>query len=87
MNSICKRDAKSVLACSLEYCEALDRSLDKFWEVENYRPNDKHQLSAEIRKCEEFFEKTTARNEDDRFIVRTFFRGPKGIRRIARNCE
>ncbi|RLU22365.1 hypothetical protein DMN91_004643 [Ooceraea biroi] len=58
------------LHCSIEQCESLNQSLERFWEIENCSFDVKPVRSETERKCEEFFERTTKRDNSGRFIVR-----------------
>jgi len=71
--SVDKRVAMVTLTCSLEHCDTLSKTLYKFWELEKCQPDTKF-LSEEARESDEFFERTTTRLDNGRFVVRLPFR-------------
>lgn len=64
----------TTLTCLLKPHNALDNNLRKFRELEGFQFNANQTLSKESRECNEFFEKTTTRREDGRFVVQLPFR-------------
>lgn len=70
----CNQSTLSSLTCSFGAPEVLSESLERFWELEIYNDGEKRALSREEEKCEQFFEQTTTRASDGRFIVRLPFR-------------
>ncbi|XP_071578812.1 uncharacterized protein [Temnothorax nylanderi] len=76
----CHRDAITTLTCSLEHCETLNQNMSRFWELENYGSNAISLRSGEARESDEFFDKTTTRTDEGRFIVRLpFVENPKTL--------
>ncbi|XP_071578820.1 uncharacterized protein [Temnothorax nylanderi] len=69
-----EQNAVSSLICSLKSCEVLNENLEKFWKLEHYDNDNTRVLSIDDKKCEQYFEQTTTRAEDGRFIVRLPFR-------------
>jgi len=61
------------LICSLESSSVLSDSLERFWRLENYDNDKSRILSLDEEKCEQHFEQTTTRNDEDRFVVRLPF--------------
>lgn len=51
----------------------VDQLLRKFWETEEYKPNEKP-LSLLDKQCEEHYKQTHTRQEDGRYIVRLPFK-------------
>ncbi|XP_018362903.1 PREDICTED: uncharacterized protein LOC108761065 [Trachymyrmex cornetzi] len=79
VNSPYSRNTVSAMACTSEQCENLSKDLNKFWEMESYQL-DETRPSMEAQECEKFFENTTTRNEDGKFIVRLpFSDDPKAL--------
>jgi len=68
-----KRAAMVALTCSIEHCDTLNKTLRRFWELENCQSGTKPQ-SEEARESDEFFERTTTRLDNGRFVVRLPFR-------------
>jgi len=90
-----KRVAMVALTCSLEHCDTLNKTLHRFWELENCQ-SDTKLLSEEARESDEFFERTTTRLDNGRFVVRLPFRDdPRmlgesrdtAIKRLAQRLE
>lgn len=52
-----------------------DEILKKFWEIEEQQPGIKSILTEEEQRCEEFFNNTTTRTPEGRYVVRLPFRG------------
>lgn len=50
----------------------VDHLLRKFWETEEYKPNEKP-VTIQDQRCEEYYRKTHTRNEDGRYVVRLPF--------------
>lgn len=63
--------------------------LKLFWELENEPNTIQKSLSKEEERCEEYFEATTIRDKEGRYVVRLPFRNnnpegqPNGLREIA----
>ncbi|XP_045459596.1 uncharacterized protein LOC123670134 [Melitaea cinxia] len=51
-----------------------DDLLKRFWEIEREPNNIRKKFSKEEEKCEEFYDATTVRDEDGRFVVRLPFK-------------
>ncbi|XP_018395293.1 PREDICTED: uncharacterized protein LOC108773843 [Cyphomyrmex costatus] len=58
------------LCCFAQQCESLNKSLERFWAVEQGGPETATIRSETERRCEELFDKTTKRDDNGRFIVR-----------------
>lgn len=58
---------------SLHVQTRVDDLLKQFWEVENEPPSIKKKMTSDERKCEEFYEATTSRAKDGRYVVRLPF--------------
>lgn len=56
-----------------------DQILKKFWDIEREPERIEKRLTEQERKCEEFYEKTTERDEEGRYVVRLPFKddGPQ----------
>lgn len=52
----------------------MNKNLERFWEIKNVHDESNRELSADERRCEEFFDQTTQRDENGRFVVRLPFR-------------
>lgn len=66
-----------------------DELLKQFWEIEREPNNINRKLSKEEERCEEFYDATTMRDENGRFVVRLPFQNEDpeckygGLREIA----
>ena len=69
-NLTCTRSTIATLNCSLEHCETLNENLERFWEIETVQSETNRVLSSDEQQCEEFFERTTVRDNEGRFVVR-----------------
>ncbi|XP_076247789.1 uncharacterized protein LOC143187453 [Calliopsis andreniformis] len=65
------------LVNSFHIATSLDKTLNKFWEVESFV--DKQFLSAEERAAEELFKQSTVRDTDGRYCVRLPFNERKQL--------
>ncbi|XP_070156735.1 uncharacterized protein [Polyergus mexicanus] len=70
---LCNCTTLATLTCSLEHCETLNQTLSKFWEIENSKINAIQPRLKEAIESDEFCEKTTTRNDNNRFVVRLPF--------------
>ncbi|XP_025997854.2 uncharacterized protein LOC113006136 [Solenopsis invicta] len=69
-----KQNTVHALTCSLKSHDDLNENLEKFWELENYDKGTTRLLSNDEKKCERYFEQTTIRDTNGRFIVMLPFR-------------
>ncbi|XP_018377833.1 PREDICTED: uncharacterized protein LOC108770661 [Trachymyrmex cornetzi] len=62
------------MTCSLGSTDSLDKNIENFWKLESYDNDKAQKLSVGEKYCEQYFEQTTNRTNDGRFIVRLPFR-------------
>ncbi|RLU26233.1 hypothetical protein DMN91_000026 [Ooceraea biroi] len=74
---ICNQFTTSLVTCSENSCEMLREELEKFWKLENCDDYKARTLSITEKKCGRYFEQTTTRDSDGRFIVRLPFQDVK----------
>lgn len=73
-NVTCNYNTLATLTCSVEHCDALTKTLQKFWEIENVQSEVVQTLSIDEQQCEDYFDKTATRDANGRFVVRLPFR-------------
>ncbi|XP_018376045.1 PREDICTED: uncharacterized protein LOC108769524 [Trachymyrmex cornetzi] len=66
------------MTCSLGSTDSLDKNIENFWKLESYDNDKAQKLSVGEKFCEQYFEQTTNRTNDGRFIVRLPF-GEKNL--------
>lgn len=69
-----EKNAISAMTCTLRTHETLNDNLERFWKLENYDEVKASSLSIDDQRCEQYFEQTTTRTNDGRFVVRLPFR-------------
>ncbi|XP_011859038.1 PREDICTED: uncharacterized protein LOC105556551, partial [Vollenhovia emeryi] len=57
--------------------DSLERSITKFWEIEEGASHNSVELTKEEQACEQIFKETHTRNREGRFVVRLPFRDNK----------
>ncbi|XP_018405645.1 PREDICTED: uncharacterized protein LOC108781997 [Cyphomyrmex costatus] len=72
--SIDEGRAISTLTCLVECSHTLSERLEKFWKLENYDSDTSRALSANDKKCEQYFEQTVTRTSSGKFVVKLPFR-------------
>lgn len=72
MNIQASENKATSVSCLSVGTEVLEEKISKFWEIEEINP--KNLFSREEQYCEDYFQTTTTRDSDGRFIVSTPFK-------------
>lgn len=81
--SIQSQQYGQLVNCQLAQDQVLQNQLELFWHIEKLRTTI--HLSPDEKLCEEHFEKTTKRSEDDAFIVQIPFKKTPSILGESKN--